>query len=76
VLSGPDIDDALRAIEPHGFRFSFVTADHPSAYHAAVACLDVEGTCGFVAPPHGPWTPDIGYLLARPRPSPHRVNRS
>jgi aryl-alcohol dehydrogenase len=64
VLSGPDIDDELRAIEPHGFRFSFVTADHPAAYRTAVACLDVEGTCGFVAPPHGEWTPDTAHLLA------------
>lgn len=64
VLSGPDVDDDLREVLPHGFDFSLVTADHPSVFRAAVACLAVEGTCGYVVAPHGEWTPEIGFLLA------------
>ncbi|KAF1023682.1 MAG: Aryl-alcohol dehydrogenase [Paracidovorax wautersii] len=57
-------DEALRAILPDGFDFSFVTADHPSVYASAVACLGPEGSCGIAVAPHGAWSVDVGYLLA------------
>ncbi|CUX56469.1 NAD(P)-dependent alcohol dehydrogenase [Agrobacterium deltaense] len=64
VPSDENVDNALRAILPDGFDFSFVTAAHPSVYTSAVACLAVEGTCGIAVAPHGYWAADAGYLLA------------
>ncbi|MGW3132292.1 NAD(P)-dependent alcohol dehydrogenase [Streptomyces sp. NPDC001076] len=57
-------DQELRRIEPDGFDFAYVTANVPSVYTTATACLGVEGTLGYVAPPAGTWVPDTGFLLA------------
>ncbi|MFE3032326.1 NAD(P)-dependent alcohol dehydrogenase [Streptomyces canus] len=57
-------DEELRRIEPDGFDFAYVTANVPSVYTTATACLGVEGTLGYVAPPAGTWAPDTGFLLA------------
>ncbi|MFC8429454.1 NAD(P)-dependent alcohol dehydrogenase [Streptomyces sp. NPDC057253] len=57
-------DEELRRIEPDGFDFAYVTANVPSVYTTATACLGVEGTLGYVAPPAGTWVPDTGFLLA------------
>lgn len=63
ITAGVDVDAALRSILPHGFDFSLVTADHPSVYVSALACLDAEGTCGIVVAPHGDWAVDVRSLL-------------
>lgn len=63
VLSDDETADALRQLQPRGFDFSFSTAAPPEVFDAAVACLAVEGTAGFVIFPNRPWTPDMERLL-------------
>lgn len=63
VLGGAGAEQALRDIDPEGFGFAFVTADVPSVYATATACLAVEGTLGYVVAPAGEWVPDTGFLL-------------
>lgn len=64
VPADTDVDQALREITADGFDFAFVTADVPSVYATATACLAVEGTLGYVVAPAGSWVPDTGFLLA------------
>lgn len=54
----------IGGIVPDGFDFSFVTADHPSVYASALACLGAEGSCGIAVAPHGDWSVDVAHLLA------------
>jgi aryl-alcohol dehydrogenase len=63
VRAGEGVEHALGEIEPDGFDFAFITTDVPSACSAAVGCLAVEGTAGFVVAPAGAWAPDMGHLL-------------
>lgn len=67
VLSDEGVDHSLREILPNGFDFSFVTADHPSVYASALACLGVERSCGIAVAPRGDWSVDVAYLLASGR---------
>lgn len=63
VLSDGETADTLRQLQPRGFDFSFVTATAPQVFDAAVACLAVEGTAGFVIFPNQAWTPDMQWLM-------------
>lgn len=63
VVSGPDTIAALRALEPRGFAFSFITAPPPEVFDAATACLAIQGTAGYVIFPNKPWVPDMNFLM-------------
>jgi aryl-alcohol dehydrogenase len=64
LLSGDGIDGVLREIQPDGYDYSFNTTAAPAVYEAAVNCLGMEGTAGFVTRPAGEWSPNIARLLA------------
>lgn len=63
LLSGEGTVAALRELDPRGFDFSYVTAPPAAVFDAAVACLAVEGTAGFVLDVKGDWQPDMLQLL-------------
>ena len=64
VVSGADLQGALRDIRPDGFDFSFNTTMAPALFEAANACLGMEGTAGYVTRPAGEWTPNVAFMLA------------
>lgn len=63
VISDATTAQALHALEPRGFDFSLVTAPATQVFDAAVSCLAVEGTAGFVIDPKDDWKPDMLCLL-------------
>lgn len=63
LISDEGTAAGLRELEPRGFEFSFVTAPPAPVFDAALACLAVEGTAGFVLDPVGGWQPDMLQLL-------------
>ena len=64
VSSGDRVGGALSEIEPYGFDLSFNTTSVPAVFDAALNCLAVEGTAGFVTRPGGDWTPNMNFLLS------------
>lgn len=60
---GADVSAALRSLRPEGFDFSLNTTFVPEVYDQAVAALGMEGVCGFVTAPRGPWSPNVVQLL-------------
>jgi len=54
----------IRAVTGRGVDFSFNTANAPAAHTAALECLAMNGTAGFVAAPLGDWTPKMFAMLA------------
>lgn len=63
LLSDERTVAGLRDLEPGGFDYSFITAPPAAVFDAAVACLAIEGTAGFVLDPKGDWQPDMLQLL-------------
>jgi aryl-alcohol dehydrogenase len=63
VISNAGTSNALRELHPRGFDFSYITASPPQVFDAAVACLAIEGTAGFVIFPNKAWTPNMQFLL-------------
>jgi aryl-alcohol dehydrogenase len=59
-----DVLEALRSIRPEGFNFSLNTTFVPEVYDQALGALGMEGVCGFVTAPRGPWSPNILQLLS------------
>ena len=64
VPSDANVDAALREIVPDGYDYSFNTTTVPAVYQAAVACLGMEGTAGFVTRPMGDYALDMARVLA------------
>jgi len=54
----------IRAVTGRGVDFSFNTANAPAAHSAALECLAMNGTAGFVAAPLGEWKPAMFAMLA------------
>ncbi len=54
----------IRAVTGRGVDFSFNTANAPAAHTAALECLAMNGTAGFVAAPLGEWQPAMFAMLA------------
>ncbi|OYW45832.1 MAG: aryl-alcohol dehydrogenase [Sphingomonadales bacterium 32-68-7] len=54
----------IRALTGRGVGFSFNTTTVPEIHTAALECLAMNGTAGFVAAPRGPWAPQMFALLA------------
>jgi aryl-alcohol dehydrogenase len=63
LVSGSDTLDALKALRPSGFDFSFNTTQVPDVFTAAVACLALRGVAGFVVNPSAEWAPDMLHML-------------
>jgi aryl-alcohol dehydrogenase len=55
---------AIRQITGHGADFSFNTTGVPEIWTAALDCLAMQGVCGFVTAPRGPWAPAMFPMLA------------
>jgi aryl-alcohol dehydrogenase len=64
IVSSEGIDGALREIRPDGYDYSFNTTMAPAMFEAAVNCLGMEGTAGYVTRPAGEWSPNIARMLA------------
>ena len=54
----------IRGVTGRGVDFSFNTANAPAAHTAALECLAMNGTAGFVAAPLGDWKPPMFAILA------------
>lgn len=54
----------IRGLTGRGVDFSFNTANAPAAHTAALECLAMNGTAGFVAAPLGEWKPPMFAMLA------------
>ncbi len=54
----------IRGVTGRGVDFSFNTANAPAAHTAALECLAMNGTAGFVAAPLGDWKPPMFAMLA------------
>lgn len=54
----------IRGVTGRGVDFSFNTANAPAAHTAALECLAMNGTAGFVAAPLGEWKPQMFAMLA------------
>jgi aryl-alcohol dehydrogenase len=54
----------IRGMTGRGVDFSFNTANAPAAHTAALECLAMNGTAGFVAAPLGEWQPAMFAMLA------------
>jgi aryl-alcohol dehydrogenase len=59
-----DLAAKIRGVTGRGVDFSFNTANAPSAHSAALECLAMNGTAGFVAAPLGEWKPAMFAMLA------------
>ena len=59
-----DLAAKIRAVTGRGVDFSFNTANAPAAHSAALECLAMNGTAGFVAAPLGEWKPQMFAMLA------------
>jgi aryl-alcohol dehydrogenase len=55
---------AIREITGGGANFSFNTTQVPEVWSAALDCLTMQGTMGFVTAPRGPWAPAVFPMLA------------
>jgi len=56
--------ERIRGVTGRGVDFSFNTANAPAAHTAALECLAMNGTAGFVAAPLGEWKPPMFAMLA------------
>lgn len=54
----------LRQVTGRGLGFSLNTTTVPSVHSAALECLAMNGTAGFVAAPRGEWAPQMFPMLA------------
>ncbi|MEI9964278.1 MAG: NAD(P)-dependent alcohol dehydrogenase [Caulobacteraceae bacterium] len=59
-----DAAAAIREITGHGADFSFNTTTVPEVWTAALDCLAMRGTAGFVTAPRGAWSPAVFPMLA------------
>lgn len=59
-----DLAGKIRGMTGRGVDFSFNTANAPAAHTAALECLAMNGTAGFVAAPLGEWKPQMFAMLA------------
>ena len=63
AISNGDTSDALGRLQPRGFDFSYITASPPEVFDAAIACLAIQGTAGYVIFPNKPWIPNMEWLM-------------
>ena len=54
----------IKAVTGRGVGFSFNTTTVPAIHTAALDCLAMNGTAGFVAAPRGEWAPKMFPMLA------------
>ena len=54
----------IRDLTGRGLDFSFNTTTVPEIHTAALECLAMNGTAGFVAAPRGEWAPQMFAMLA------------
>ncbi|HYD24527.1 MAG TPA: NAD(P)-dependent alcohol dehydrogenase [Croceibacterium sp.] len=54
----------IRRATGRGVDYSFNTTTVPAIHTAALECLAMNGTAGFVAAPHGEWAPQLFAMLA------------
>lgn len=59
-----DVAKSLRTLSPAGFNFALNTTSSAEALTAAVECLALHGTAGYVATPREPWTLPAAMLDA------------
>ena len=59
----PDLAETIRAVTGRGVGFTLNTTNVPSAHTAALECLAMNGTAGFVAAPRGEWSPQMFRML-------------
>jgi aryl-alcohol dehydrogenase len=59
----PDLVAKTRAVTSRGLGFSLNTTNVPAAHTAALECLAMNGTAGFVAAPRGEWSPQMFAML-------------
>jgi len=65
ILASEDgLAGKIRGVTGRGVDFSFNTANAPAAHTAALECLAMNGTAGFVAAPLGEWKPAMFAMLA------------
>ncbi len=56
--------EKLRAITGRGLDYTLNTTTVPAVHSAALDCLAMNGTAGFVAAPRGEWSPSMFPMLA------------
>lgn len=56
--------EKLRALTGRGIDYSLNTTTVPAVHSAALDCLAMNGTAGFVAAPRGEWSPSMFPMLA------------
>jgi aryl-alcohol dehydrogenase len=56
--------EKIRGVTGRGVDFSFNTTTVPAIHTAALQCLAMNGTAGFVAAPRGEWAPQMFAMLA------------
>ena len=59
-----DVAARVRAVTGRGVDFTFNTTTVPEIHTAALECLAMNGTAGFVAAPRGEWAPQMFPMLA------------
>jgi aryl-alcohol dehydrogenase len=59
-----DIAKKIRAVTGRGVDYSFNTTTVPQVFSAAMECLAMRGTAGFVTAPRGDWAPAMFPMLA------------
>ena len=59
-----DVAARVRAVTGRGVDFTFNTTTVPEIHTAALECLAMNGTAGFVAAPRGEWAPQMFAMLA------------
>ena len=64
LVSGEDVAARIKAAVGRGVDFSFNTTTVPAVHTAALECLTMNGTAGFVAAPRGEWSPAMFAMLA------------
>lgn len=65
VLAGQgDVDTVLREIRAEGFDYALIATYVPETYEQALNALGMEGVCGFITMPRGPYAPDMLKLLS------------
>jgi aryl-alcohol dehydrogenase len=61
--AGADVVARIKQILPRGTDRTLNTTSVPAVFDQAVECLAPTGLAAFVAPPRGPWTPNMMGLL-------------
>lgn len=59
-----DLVERIRGVTGRGVDYSFNTTTVPAVFTAALECLAMTGTAGFVTAPRGDWSPPMFTLLS------------